>query len=351
VGFAEASANVSRMASGLVSDFLKRQKSIVIFGYALSSLSKPLFGLATSAPAMFLVRVADRVGKGIRDTPRDALIADSTAQVRRGAAFGLHRSMDKAGAVLGPSLAIVLLPLMAYNYRDFFFLSIIPGILSLLVLYLFIREPLRKRLQAKRAGGKIKLNWDLFHPHLSPLFRRALVIAAIFALGNFSFVFLMLRLEDFGIAAALLPAAYLVSNMVYVLAATPVGFLSDRLGRKNLLGAGYLLFFATCLLASAGGASAAGWVVIALYGLFTATVETMQRAFVVDIVGKERRSTALGTYFGTVGLIAFPASAMAGFLWQAFGAWAAFAFGAATAAVSFVLLAAWLPGVNGARPV
>ncbi len=350
-GFAEASANISRMASGFVSDLLKRQKSIVIFGYAISSLSKPLFGIATTAPIMFLVRVADRVGKGIRDTPRDALIADSTAEVKRGAAFGMHRSMDKVGAVLGPTLAIILLPLMAYNYRDFFFLSIIPGILSLAVLYFFIREPLKKRIEARKQNGKVKLNWDFFHPKLTPQFRRALVVAAVFALGNFSFVFLMLRLQDFGIAAALLPAAYLVSNLVYVLAAMPVGFISDRFGRKSLLSAGYLLFFALCGVAAIGGGTTEGWALILLYGLFTATVETMQRAFVVDIVPKESRSTALGTYFGTVGLIAFPASAIAGFLWEAFGAPAAFCFGAATAAVAFVLLVAWLPKVGSPKAI
>jgi len=350
-GFAEASANISRMASGFVSDLLKKQKSIVIFGYALSSLSKPLFGLATSAPIMFIVRVTDRVGKGIRDTPRDALIADSTSEVKRGTAFGLHRSMDKVGGVLGPSLAIILLPLMAYNYRDFFFLSIIPGLLSLAVLYFFIREPLKKRIEARKANGKVKLNWDFYHPKFTPQFRRALVVAGVFALGNFSFVFLMLRLQDFGIASGLLATAYLVSNVVYLLAAMPAGSISDRLGRKAVLGAGYLMFFALCAIAAMGGTSAAGWALIILYGIFTATVETMQRAFVVDIVDKESRSTALGTYFGTVGLMAFPASAIAGFLWDGVGAWSAFAFGAATAAIAFALLVAWLPKAKGAKAV
>jgi len=345
-GFAEASANISRMASGLVSDAINKQKNVVIFGYALSSFSKPLFGFATSAPIMFIVRVADRVGKGIRDAPRDALIADSTMTRRRGAAFGLHRSMDKVGAVAGPLLAIVLLPLMAYNYRDFFLLSIIPGLLSLGVLYFYIREPARKKIEAAKAKGKMNLNWNLFHPHLTPQFRKALVIALVFALGNFSFVFLMLRLVDFGIAAALIPVAYLASNLVYMLSATPIGFLSDRIGRKSILAAGYAIFCFLCLLAATGGGLEAGWLLIFLYGLFTATVETMQRAFVVDIVGKERRATALGTYFGTVGLLTFFASALAGLLWQYFGAWSAFAFAAVVSAVSLVMLLAWFPYGN-----
>jgi len=347
-GFAEASANLSRMASGIVSDAIKKQKNVVIFGYALSSFSKPLFGFATSAPIMFVVRVADRVGKGIRDAPRDALIADSTKTKKRGAAFGLHRSMDKVGAVVGPLLAIVLLPLMAYNYRDFFLFSIIPGLLSIGVLYYYIREPARKRIEAAKlkSSRKMNLNWNLFHPHLNREFRRALLVAAIFALGNFSFVFLMLRLVDFGIAAALIPVAYLVSNLVYMLSATPVGFLSDKVGRKNILAAGYATFCVLCILAAAGGGVEAGWLLILLYGLFTATVETMQRAFVVDIVGKERRATALGTYFGTVGLITFFASAIAGVLWQYLGAWAAFGFAAAVAAVSLVMLLAWFPNGN-----
>ncbi|MFA6329367.1 MAG: MFS transporter [Candidatus Micrarchaeia archaeon] len=347
-GFAEASANISRMASGIVSDAIKKQKNVVIFGYALSSFSKPLFGFATSAPIMFIVRVADRVGKGIRDAPRDALIADSTKTKKRGAAFGLHRSMDKVGAVIGPLIAIVLLPLMAYNYRDFFLLSIIPGILSLAVLYFYIREPAKKRIEAAKVkdSKKMNLNWNLFHPQLTPEYRKALVIALVFALGNFSFVFLMLRLVDFGIAAALIPVAYLASNLVYMLSATPVGFLSDRIGRKSILAAGYAIFCILCILAAVGGGVEAGWLLILLYGLFTGTVETMQRAFVVDIVGKERRATALGTYFGTVGLLTFFASALAGLLWQYLGAWAAFGFAAAVSAVSLMMLLAWFPNGN-----
>ncbi len=345
-GFAEASSNLSRMASGIVSDAIKKQKNVVIFGYALSSFSKPLFGFATSAPVMFVVRVADRMGKGIRDAPRDALIADSTKTKKRGAAFGLHRSMDKVGAVVGPLIAIVLLPLMAYNYRDFFLLSIIPGLLSLGVLYFYIREPAKKRLEAAKAKGKMNLNWNLFHPHLSPEFRKALAIALVFALGNFSFVFLMLRLVDFGIAAALIPVAYLASNLVYMLSATPIGFLSDKIGRKSILAAGYSIFCILCIIAAMGGGLEAGWLLIILYGLFTATVETMQRAFVVDIVGKERRATALGTYFGTVGLITFFASALAGLLWQYYGAWSAFAFAAVVSAVSLVMFLAWFPNGN-----
>jgi len=346
-GFAEASSNISRMASGIVSDAIKKQKNVVIFGYALSSFSKPLFGFATSAPIMFIVRVADRVGKGIRDAPRDALIADSTKTKKRGAAFGLHRSMDKVGGVVGPLLAIVLLPLMAYNYRDFFLLSIIPGLLSLAVLYYYIREPAKKRIEAAKAKDKkMNLNWNLFHPQLTPEYRKALVIALVFALGNFSFVFLMLRLVDFGIAAALIPVAYLVFNLVYLLSATPVGFLSDRIGRKKVLAAGYAIFCILCILAAVGGGVEVGWLLILLYGLFTGTVETMQRAFVVDIVGKERRATALGTYFGTVGLVTFFASAIAGLLWQYFGAWVAFGFAAVVAAVSLVMLLAWFRNGN-----
>lgn len=347
-GFAEASANLSRMASGIVSDAIKKQKNVVIFGYALSSFSKPLFGFATSAPIMFVVRVADRVGKGIRDAPRDALIADSTRTKKRGAAFGLHRSMDKVGAVVGPLIAIILLPLMAYNYRDFFLLSIIPGLLSLAVLYHYIREPAKKRIEAAKLkdSKKMNLNWNLFHPQLTPEYRKALAIALVFALGNFSFVFLMLRLVDFGIASALIPVAYLASNLVYMLSATPVGFLSDRVGRKSILVAGYAIFCILCILAAVGGGVEAGWLLILLYGLFTGTVETMQRAFVVDIVGKERRATALGTYFGTVGLLTFFASAIAGLLWQYFGAWAAFGFAAAVSAVSLVMLLAWFPNGN-----
>lgn len=347
-GFAEASSNLSRMASGIVSDAIKKQKNVVIFGYALSSFSKPLFGFATSAPIMFIVRVADRVGKGVRDAPRDALIADSTKTKKRGAAFGIHRSLDKVGAVAGPLLAIILLPLMAYNYRDFFLLSIIPGLLSLAVLYYYIREPAKKRIEAAKFKGskKMDLNWNLFHPQLTPEYRKALVIALVFALGNFSFVFLMLRLVDFGIAAALIPVAYLASNLVYMLSATPVGFLSDKIGRKSILAFGYALFCILCIIAAMGGGVEAGWLLILLYGLFTGTVETMQRAFVVDIVGKERRATALGTYFGTVGLLTFFASAIAGLLWQYFGAWSAFGFAAAVAAASLVMLLAWFPNGN-----
>ena len=350
-GFAEAASNLARMASGYLSDKIKQQKSIVLFGYSLSSLSKPLFAFATTAPIVFAVRVADRVGKGIRDVPRDALLADTSSEAKRGASFGLHRSMDNIGAVVGPLLAIILLPLLAYSYPNFFLLSIIPGLISVAVLYFFVREPLKKRREAARRPKKINYNWNLNLPQLTPEFRKALVIAGIFALCNFSFVFLMLRLVDFGIPAIMIPVAYLVMNLAYLIAATPVGFLSDRLGRKGILAAGYASFILLCSILAVGGGMVLGWFLVLLYGVFTATMDTMQRAFVVDIVGKENRATALGTYFGTVGLVAFAASVIVGFLWQVYGAFTAFGFAAAIAAIAFLALVFWFPKMDGTRVV
>jgi MFS family permease len=341
-GFAEASSNVAKLFSGRLSDFFGSHKPLAIVGYALSTLTKPFFALATTGPAVLLVRTADRVGKGIRTAPRDALIADSVDTANRGKAFGLHRSLDTAGAVVGPLLAIVLLPLLLYDYRTLFMLSIVPGILTMLVLIWFVKDLPRKKTAPRKQH--ITLNWNLLHPHLTEGYRRALVVASVFALGNFSFVFLMLRLSNFGIAASALPVAYLFFNLVYLVVAAPVGAWSDKIGRRTLLVLGYGVFALLCFLAASDQLfSGAAFVLVALYGVFTAVIETMQRAFVVDLVPKGRRATALGTYFGTVGILALPASAIAGFLWQSLGAGAAFSFSAVIAILSAGMLLVWFP--------
>ena len=349
-GFAEAASNVAKLFAGVFSDAIGRHKPVVVAGYAISAATKPLFAFATSAPAALFLRAADRIGKGIRTSPRDAMIADSTPRRRLGAAFGIHQSLDTAGAVVGPVLALMLLPVLGYDFGKLFLLAFVPAAISLVVLVAFGREPSKMVAKERKVlRHKIHFNWNLLHPHLTPDFRRALAIASVFALGNFSFFFILLRLADFGIPPETTPAAYLVFNLIFAVSAAPLGSWSDKIGRRNVLLGGYALFTLVCIIAALGGSSSLAWVIVVLYGLFTAAVETMQRAFVVDVVEEKSRATAIGTYFGTVGLIALPASALAGMLWEAYGAWAPFAFGAIVSSVAFFMLLSWVNHSGGRR--
>ncbi len=349
-GFAEAASNVAKLFAGVFSDAIGRHKPFVVAGYALSAATKPLFAFATSAPAAIFLRAADRIGKGIRTSPRDAMIADSTPRKDIGAAFGMHQSLDTAGAVIGPVLALILLPVLGNDFGKLFLLAFVPAAISLAILVAYGKEPPRMVAKERKAlRHKVSFNWNLLHPHLTPGFRKALVIASVFALGNFSFFFLLLRLSDFGIGAATVPAAYLLFNLVFAVSAAPLGSWSDKVGRRAVLLGGYALFALVCTVAALGGAQSTAWAIVVLYGLFTAAVETMQRAFVVDVVEEKNRATAIGTYFGTVGLIALPASVLAGVLWEAYGAWAPFAFGAIVSSVAFFMLLSWASRSGGRR--
>jgi MFS family permease len=330
-GVAESTASVLRVFAGWLSDLSGRRKPLVLFGYGLSNLSKPLLALSAAWPQVLALRFADRLGKGIRGAPRDALIADSVDPAIRGRAFGFHRSMDTAGAAAGPLLAAGTLALTAGNARAVFWLASVPGVISVLVGWALLRD----RPAPPRDAAAPRLGFA----HLGRPFAVLTAITTLFALGNSSDAFLILRAKDVGMAVAVIPLAYFAFNTLYALCSTPAGMLSDRIGRRPLLVAGYAIFALVYAgFAVAPNALAAGGLFL-VYGLYYACTEGVARAMVVDLAPPSLRATAMGTYATATGLALLPASVIAGGLWQRVGPWAPFAYGATLAAVAAALLA------------
>jgi MFS family permease len=329
---------VLRVFAGWLSDRAGRRKPLVVAGYSLSNLSKPLLALAGSWPQVLAVRFADRFGKGIRGAPRDALIADSISAERRGLAFGFHRSMDTLGAAGGPLVAFATLALLPENYRAVFWIAAVPGVIAIIVAGFFLRDVSRPR-----AGGHLP---TLGFAGMGRGFALFTLIAALFALGNSSDAFLILRAKNLGLAPAAIPLAYFAFNVVYAVLAAPFGALSDRIGRRVLLMAGYAVFAAVYLgFAIAGGPAARGEAVVLflVYGTYYALTDGMQRALVVDLVPSGLRATALGTFSTVTGVALLPASLVAGELWDHVGPAAPFFYGAALAALAAILLAILVP--------
>jgi MFS family permease len=288
------------------------------------------------------LRAADRIGKGLRNPPRDALIADSVERTSWGAAFGFHRAMDTLGAAVGPLVAFVLLASAPDDHRRIFLWSAIPAALSIAVLIAFVRSP-RAAAEPPARGAAPSTRWSP-----SPTLRRFLLVAGVFSLANSSVAFLILRAQDLGIPTAQVPLVYLAYNLVYALLSWPVGGWTDARGRRPALLLAYVSFAAVYgLLAATASAS---WVVTAfvLLGVHSALLEGTQRAIVADLVPAERRATAYGLYYTVVGLALLPASAIAGWLWERIGPRATFGVDAALAALAASLFAALLP-IRGER--
>jgi len=330
-GVAEATASLLKVVAGQWSDRSGRRRPFLLFGYALSALSKPLLALAAGWPMVMGARIADRFGKGMRSFPRDALLADSVAPEMRGRAFGWHRAMDTMGAVVGPLLALLLISITNDNLRLIFILAVIPGLLGA-ILVLFVKE---KRRAPSPAQAPRAVWASLPRP-----FRLYLLAWGIFALANSSDVFLILRAQSIGFSPTLVVLTYALYNLTYAGASPFLGHLSDRMGRKWVLVGGLLVFAAVYLGFAFMAFSWEVWLLFAVYGLYIAATDGVGKALAVDLVPAEIRGGALGL-LGTVSSLAtLVASTLAGFLWSAVGPWATFVYGAAGALVCSVLIAA-----------
>ncbi len=334
-GVAEATASLLKLVSGAWSDRVGKKKPLVIAGYLLSSIARPLVGFASAWGHVLAVRFSDRIGKGIRSSPRDALIAASVSPEDRGRAFGLQRAMDHMGAVLGPVAAFLLLAGAGLSYRSVFFLAAVPGAVAVAALLFLVREA---GTPAPSHAGAFLHDGGLPRP-----FRRYLVIVSVFTLGNASDSFLILRSVDSGVSAAWVPLLWGAFHVVKSSFSTYGGILSDRLGRKQLIVAGWIVYAATYALW--GVVEGPAWMVglFLLYGLYSAATEGAERAFVADLVPAERRGTAFGWYHLAVGLSALPASILFGVLWNAYGSAAAFGVSAFLAVLASGLLLALNP--------
>ncbi|MBI2988958.1 MAG: MFS transporter [Deltaproteobacteria bacterium] len=338
-GIAESTSTLLKIVSGSLADRLGKKKGLTLWGYSLSGLTKPLLYFANSWVVVLLIRFLDRVGKGIRTAPRDALIADVTPEEHRGRAFGFNKAMDKIGAVVGLLVAAWILSVMQSgqgtlthaSYQALVLLSVIPGLASVPVLALGVREPATSHDRLSKEGF---LGWR----SLDGRFKTFLGIIVLFTLGNSSDAFLMLRAQTVGLSTTeifLLLAAF---NLVITLSSLPGGILSDRLGRRRLIIGGWLIY---ALIYFGFGIATAAWhvrVLYILYGLYYGAFQGAAHALVADLVPAERRGTAYGLFNGAVGVTVFPASLVAGLLWQWFSPAAPFFFGSALACLSSCLL-------------
>jgi MFS family permease len=323
-GAAETTAALLKLASGWWSDRMQRRKPLVLAGYAIASAMRPLVALATSASQVLVIRVADRVGKGIRNAPRDALIAESVDPSIRGRAFGFHRAADHAGGVLGPLIAFAVLSWQLAELRTVFWLAAIPGLLSVLVVAIGVRD-IPRAANATHAAPP-----DLSQP-LGARFWRVLAVIFVFTLGNSTDAFLLLRASQLGVPVALAPILWAALHLVKSAASTPGGALSDRIGRRPTLVMGWMLYAAVYLGFAFADAAWHAWVLFAVYGVFFGLTEGSERALIADLVGLERRGTAFGWYNLAIGLGALPASLLFGVVWDRAGPAAAFTMGASLA--------------------
>ena len=347
-GVAEATASLLKVFSGWLSDRLRARKWLAVGGYALSALAKPFFYFANSWGAVAGVRWADRVGKGIRTAPRDALVADSIDDHHRGLAFGLHRAADTGGAMLGLLIALGVvwlaqaggMELTRPTFQTVVLISLVPAFLAVLSLALGAEDvPVATQRKMPRFAFR----------SLGKRFCVFMLVVGLFDLGNSSDAFLVLRAQERGLSVIGVLGMLVTFNLVYTLVSTPAGSLSDRIGRQRLIVGGWLVYAAIYLGFALAGTGWHVWVLYAIYGVYYGLAYGTTKAMVADIVPEELRGTAYGTYNAVLGILDFPASLIAGFLWQGIGTWggfgpsAPFFFGAALSLAAAVLMALVMP--------
>lgn len=328
-GIAESTASLVKAFSGFWSDKIGKNKPFMLFGYALSALITPLYVFVGTPMHVLYLRFIERFGKGIRTAPRDSLIAGSVINGETGRSFGLQKAMDNSGAILGPLLAFLLLWLLPGNYRMIFLLAGIPAILGIFIIIFGIKE----------AGKNKSELFTKFHfKDLPKKYYLFLAIVFVFTLGNSTDALLLVKANEIGIKVAFIPLVYLITNAVSVFVAIPIGSLSDRIGKEKVLITGYVIY--AIVYYGFGVSTSIGALValFALYGLYSASTDGVQKAFVSDLVDKNKKGTGLGIYNALLGITLLPASLIAGVLYDRVNSSVPFYFGAATAALSAVLM-------------
>ena len=335
-GLAEAVSLIVKVFSGALSDHLGKRKGLAVFGYALGALSKPLFAVAPTVGIVLTARLLDRVGKGVRGAPRDAMVADMAPPELRGAAFGLRQSLDTVGAFLGPLLAVGLMLLWAGDFRAVFWVAVIPGLLAVALLVIGVREP------GHQAGEKRTnpIRRDNLR-RLSGGYWWVVGVGAVFTLARFSEAFLVRRAEQGGCAVALVPLVMVAMNLVYSLTAYPVGRISDRMGRKTLLAWGLLILIAADLVLAVGSHWTTVLAGVALWGIHMGMTQGLLAALVADTAPDDLRGTAFGVFNLASGVAMLVASALAGLLWDQLGPSYVFLAGAVFSGIA--LLGIWVP--------
>lgn len=349
-GTAESASSVLKLFSGYLSDRLRSRKFPVFLGYSLAAITRPLLAFATTWQQVLVVRMSDRIGKGIRGAPRDALIAADVPPDSRGVAFGFNRAADNLGAVIGPVLAFLLLSLIAENadnptareYRQVFLFASIPVVIGLFVIVFFVKEPKKAETLTTEP---IQFSLSQFDGN----FKRLLFIVALFTLSNSTDAFLLLRAEQAGVAPQHLPLLWVALHISKVASSLIGGGLSDRFGRKKMITLGWVIYAAVYLGFAFVSSDWQAWALFVIYGTYFGLTEGVEKAFVADLVEDEKRGTAYGFYNLAYGITVFPASLLFGMVWNYFGAPAAFAASASVSVLSAGLLLSVKEKTNGGK--
>lgn len=335
-GVAETTASFLKLFSGWLSDKIKKRKVFVVTGYALSSIARPLMAIATAPWNVLVIRFTDRIGKGLRNSPRDALIADSSGPDEKGRSFGFNRAMDHAGAMVGSLAVFFLLLGVTKNYRLIFALASIPAILAVIVAAFFTREvapPKRGQFSNRDMRPRRELS-----PLVNRKFKTFLLAVLVFTLGNSSDAFLLLRARSLGVGVVFIPLLWCLLHIIKSTSSTPAGVVSDRFGRRRVILFGWLIYAMVYFGFGFAKNTIHIWLLFTAYGLFYGLTEGVERAFVADLVSEDVRGRAYGVYNFIIGIAALPASLIMGILWQTLGPQSAFIFGAILASLASAVL-------------
>ena len=338
-GVAESTASILKIASGYLSDRFGKRKPLVYTGYGIAAFAKPLLAFATTWQQVLVIRFADRFGKGVRDSARDAIVSESKS-LGVGRSFGFQRSLDTLGAVIGPLIAVALFGIL--SYRGMFLLAFIPGIFAALLVVFFVRET----AVGPRESKAYKVSFKSFDAN----FRVLLLGLGLFFVGNSSDAFLFLRAQNLGINALLVPVLYLVMNVVYAVSSFPFGIISDRIGRKTVLLLGFGIFFFVYLGFAFASSWIWIWVLFPVYGLYYGLTDGVSKALISDLSPQHLKATAFGTYYFVIGVVALPASLVAGTLWQTIGPTFTFLYGATMALLAIVIISVFVKGSQQEKP-
>lgn len=336
-GIAEATASILKVWSGYISDRIRKRKPLIVWGYTLSAISKPLMALAGSWIFVLFARFIDRVGKGIRTSPRDALIASSTPKEHWGKAFGFHRAMDTFGAAIGPLITLYLLYLFGekgQSYRNIFIIAFIPAILGVFILVRYINDTVKELKATDDNQRKIYLNFSLD-------FKLFLLISSLFFTAKFSDAFLIMKAKNIGLSTSKIIWIYFTYNILYTIFSTPAGIISDKIGKIKTFIFGFLIYFIVCLGFSNATKEIDIWIFFAIYSLYGALSEGISKAIISSLTKEENRATALGFYHGLTGLSLLLSSSIAGLLWEKISSSAPFYFSASVSIISSISIIIW----------
>lgn len=334
-GIAEATASLLKLYSGYLSDRVKKRKGWIVAGYSLSNIIRPLIAFSSSWIHVLVLRFSDRIGKGLRTSPRDAIIADSTPIESRGMAYGFHRAMDHTGAIIGPLIATALLLVYPGDLKTVFLLSFIPGLLAVFLLLSGLKEKKSEERRAAASTFDFRAAWS----EIPGEFKKYLFIILVFTLGNSTDAFLLLQAQQLGVPIALLPTIWVVLHVVKMGSSVPGGIISDRIGRKKVIVTGWLIYALVYTGFGAASQQWHAWALFAIYGMYFGLTEGAEKALVADFAPVHLRGSAFGLYHLIVGVGALPASLIFGFVWQTVGAGAAFGLGAGLSLLASLMLA------------